>query len=80
MVAVNHDGDSDSTGAITGNILGVYLGIGQIPAGFIEPLELKEIIEELSVDMYEDCKMSEYGSDCDEKWWKKYGIGEYCGE
>ena len=73
VVAVNHDGDSDSTGAITGNILGVYLGIGQIPARFIESLELKEVIEELSGDMYEDCKMSEYGLDCDKKWWEKYG-------
>lgn len=27
IAAVNHDGDSDSTGAITGNILGAYLGI-----------------------------------------------------
>lgn len=27
IAAVNHDGDSDSTGAITGNILGAFLGI-----------------------------------------------------
>lgn len=31
-VAVNHDGDSDSTGAVTGNILGVYFGYEKIPA------------------------------------------------
>lgn len=30
-LAVNHDGDSDSTGAITGNILGAYLGQQAIP-------------------------------------------------
>lgn len=30
-IAVNHDGDSDSTGAITGNILGAYHGAKGIP-------------------------------------------------
>jgi len=30
-MAVNHSGDSDSTGSITGNILGAYLGISSIP-------------------------------------------------
>lgn len=79
IAAVNHDGDSDSTGAVTGNILGVYLGINQIPKEFVEPLELKDVIEELSVDMYEDCKMSEYTSYYDEKWWRKYGTAEYYG-
>ena len=29
--AVNHDGDSDSTGAVTGNILGAALGFEAIP-------------------------------------------------
>ncbi len=77
VAAVNHDGDSDSTGAVTGNILGVYLGINQIPEELIKPLELRDVIEELAVDMHEDCKLSEYGDYRDEKWWKKYGIGEY---
>ena len=27
LLAVNHSGDSDSTGAITGNILGCLMGI-----------------------------------------------------
>lgn len=31
IAAVNHNGDSDSTGAITGDILGAYLGINAIP-------------------------------------------------
>jgi len=30
-LAVNHDGDSDSTGAITGNLLGIKLGTKEIP-------------------------------------------------
>lgn len=79
IASINHDGDSDSTGALTGNILGVYLGINQIPEKFIKPLELRDVIDELATDMHEDCRMSEYGSYYDEKWWKKYVTGEYYG-
>lgn len=79
MAAVNHDGDSDSTGAVTGNILGAYLSLDKIPDKFIQPLELKDVIEELAVDMYEDCKMSEYSSYRDEKWHQKYVTGQYYG-
>ena len=32
--AVSHSGDSDSTGAITGNILGTYLGVTAIDDDF----------------------------------------------
>jgi len=31
VASVNHSGDSDSTGAITGNIVGAYLGMSKIP-------------------------------------------------
>lgn len=44
IAAVNHDGDSDSTGAITGNILGAYLGLGELPQRWINKLELKEVL------------------------------------
>ena len=44
LTAVNHSGDSDSTGSVTGQILGAYLGFEEIPQKYIEPLELKEII------------------------------------
>lgn len=41
ICAVNHDGDSDSTGAIAGNILGAILGYSAIPTYFLEDLELR---------------------------------------
>lgn len=44
ITAVNHDGDSDSTGAVTGNILGAALGMAEIPNKFIGNLELKDVI------------------------------------
>lgn len=50
-LAVNHDGDSDSTGAITGNILGALLGIGAIPKQWIEGLELHDVIAEIARDL-----------------------------
>ena len=44
ICAVNHSGDSDSTGAITGNILGAYLGYDAIPDEWIQTIEMKELI------------------------------------
>ena len=44
IAAVNHDGDSDSTGAVTGNIMGALLGMEGIPAAFVQPLELRDVL------------------------------------
>lgn len=44
-LAVNHDGDSDSTGSITGNILGLLHGRNAIPASFLDSLELRTVIK-----------------------------------
>lgn len=49
--AVNHKGDSDSTGAVTGNILGAYLGMSAIPDEYLDKLELKDVILELADDL-----------------------------
>ena len=59
ICAVNHDGDSDSTGAITGNILGTYLGYSNIDEKFMETLELKELIMELGHDLYTGVKTND---------------------
>lgn len=48
VLAVNHGGDSDSTGAVTGNILGALLGADAIPARWLEQLELRDVIERLA--------------------------------
>ena len=44
IAAVNHDGDSDSTGAITGNILGAALGTDKIPEQWGYRVELRDKI------------------------------------
>ncbi|OLT52299.1 ADP-ribosylglycohydrolase [Gordonia sp. CNJ-863] len=53
VLAVNHDGDSDSTGAITGNLLGAREGAGVIPERWLEQLELRDVITEVATDLYE---------------------------
>ena len=60
ITAVNHDGDSDSTGAITGNILGAYLGLSNIPDHFLERLELRDIIMEIADDLLNDCPLNSW--------------------
>ena len=44
VLAVNHDGDSDSTGAIAGNLLGAMHGESAIPPQWLNDLELRETI------------------------------------
>lgn len=48
VLAVNHGGDSDSTGAIAGNILGALLGPESIPARWLDYLELRAEIASLA--------------------------------
>jgi ADP-ribosylglycohydrolase len=45
---VNHGGDSDSTGAIAGSLLGAAKGEGAIPARWLEVLELRQEIERIA--------------------------------
>lgn len=65
LLAVNHSGDSDSTGAITGNILGTRLGAGAIPERWLAQLELRDTIQELSRDLL-------IGFRSGDEWWDRY--------
>lgn len=44
ICAVNHGGDSDSTGAVAGNIIGAILGYKAIPDKFIHTIQLKDLL------------------------------------
>lgn len=77
--AVNHGGDSDSTGAVCGNIMGALLGYDKIPQKFKEKLEFRGVLLELADDLLGDCKMSEYDEYRDEAWLEKYVEKTYVG-
>ena len=49
--AVNHGGDSDSTGMIAGHLLGVQHGVAAIPARWLASLELRDAIERMADDI-----------------------------
>jgi ADP-ribosylglycohydrolase len=52
LTAVNHGGDSDSTGAICGNLLGARLGAGAINADLLEQLEGRDVITRIADDLH----------------------------
>ena len=84
IAAVNHDGDSDSTGAVCGNIMGAIYGYEAMkrkclfcPQGkeLEQTLELSDIILTLADDLYTSCIISEYDPiDTPEKrqWYERY--------
>ena len=53
LLAVNHGGDSDSTGAICGNLLGASLGAGAIDADLLNGLEGRDVITQVADDLYD---------------------------
>lgn len=75
IAAVNHCGDSDSTGAVTGNILGALLGYDAIDRAWTRDLELRDVILELADDLdrrpeaLQDCR------NIDRDWAQKYVQG-----
>ena len=72
IAAVNHQGDSDSTGAVTGNILGALLGYDAIEEKWKRDLELSDVILEIADDLCHGCQMSEYSPYRDPEWETKY--------
>lgn len=55
IAAVNHDGDSDSTGAVTGNILGALCGWEAIEEKWKQDLELKDLLLEMADELSSCC-------------------------
>lgn len=51
--AVNHGGDSDSTGSIAGNIMGAFHGESAIPQAWLEELELLDTLRGMADSLYE---------------------------
>jgi ADP-ribosylglycohydrolase len=72
IAAVNHDGDSDSTGSITGNILGAWLGFDTIEQKWLDNLEMKEVILTVADDLCDGCPMDRSVDYTDDVWLDKY--------
>ncbi len=53
LLSVNHSGDSDSTGSITGNIMGALHGVNIIPENLLIGLELNALIGETACDLFD---------------------------
>ena len=53
LMAVNHSGDSDSTGAIAGNLLGALHGTGPIRDDWCERVELADVIADIASEFAE---------------------------
>lgn len=78
VLAVNHGGDSDSTGSIAGNLLGAMHGEQAIPQRWRQSIELHDVIAAMATDLYEypDWTISEYSSGAEnEKIWNRYPGG-----
>jgi ADP-ribosylglycohydrolase len=48
--AVNHSGDSDSTGSIAGNLLGARYGVASIPGHLLDGLVERDLVRSVAAD------------------------------
>jgi ADP-ribosylglycohydrolase len=55
LAAVNHSGDSDSTGAITGNLLGAAGGRAAVPEAWIAGLSERAVVEKVAEELAACC-------------------------
>ncbi|MEU4537081.1 ADP-ribosylglycohydrolase family protein [Streptosporangium sp. NPDC023825] len=69
LLAVNHSGDSDSTGAVCGNLLGTLHGEAALPADWLAHLEGRDAITELADDL---AAWAAGNHEITEAWLRKY--------
>ena len=51
LLAVNHSGDSDSTGSMVGNLLGALLGTEALPEEWLQGLQARALVEQVALDL-----------------------------
>jgi ADP-ribosylglycohydrolase len=78
-LAVNHDGDSDSTAAIAGSLLGVVQGVEAIPQRWLAALEARSVIAAVADDLatFPQWPLGEFvaESQASEYWRRRYPPG-----
>lgn len=65
LLAVNHGGDSDSTGSIAGNLLGLVHGEAGIPERWLRRLELRDVVTRVADDLWAHFGRAE-GCECED--------------
>jgi ADP-ribosyl-[dinitrogen reductase] hydrolase len=70
LMAVNITGDSDSTGAMTGNLLGALHGASAIPQRWLDELELREVIATVASDLVDIPGFDKHSDD--QAWLARY--------
>jgi ADP-ribosylglycohydrolase len=53
MLAVNLGDDADTTAAVYGQLAGAFYGVSEIPRRFRDRLAMRDLIEDLAVNLYE---------------------------
>lgn len=71
LAAVNHSGDSDSTGSVCGNLAGAMYGAEALRKSWLDQLELRDVIVGLADDA-----LTEFGPDApgDDRWFARYPV------
>ena len=77
-LAATHGGDSDSTAAICGQLVGTTLGEGMLPTDWLAELEGRDLIARLADDLVDElCGLRPQGTDLVtepeySRWWARY--------
>jgi ADP-ribosylglycohydrolase len=78
LTAVNHSGDSDSTGSITGNIVGACHGSAALPDGWLDALDGRELIAQVAADAATELldpprdEPAGWDDSVPREWWDRY--------
>ncbi|MBQ8620862.1 MAG: ADP-ribosylglycohydrolase family protein [Oscillospiraceae bacterium] len=72
IIAVNHSGRSSAVGAVTGAILGAWLGEEALPDFYMECLETADVLRTLADDVVQGCPMERGSKLFDDDWDQKY--------
>ncbi|KQV18505.1 hypothetical protein ASE03_18465 [Kitasatospora sp. Root187] len=58
LLSVNHSGDSDSTGAVCGNLAGALYGAAALPADWLAVVEGRELIVRMADALLERAELA----------------------
>jgi len=74
IAAVNHSGDSDSTGSICGNILGAAMGASSLPRPWLDALDSLDVVETVASDLLLELTNSPSNGyqSVPPHWWQRY--------